>query len=121
MELHAAVVEDVAQLILDTKTHQPSKSMNNPEYHVLCELFLDADLAILGADWPTYQTYAQMIRKEYSHVPHEAYCAGRAKVLQSLTAKPHIFFTALFRDRFEAQARENTSAEVANLLQSKLL
>jgi predicted metal-dependent HD superfamily phosphohydrolase len=92
----------VEQIIFDTKTHTVG-SQNSVN-----ELFLDADLSILGMPTDVYVEYAQRIRKEYMQYSLEDYCTGRAKVLRSLVGKENIFFTQLFRDKFEAQARSNT-------------
>ena len=40
-------------------------------------LFLDMDIAILGAPWETYCAYASSIRAEYPHVVDPAFAAGR--------------------------------------------
>ncbi|TIR96796.1 MAG: hypothetical protein E5X19_12305, partial [Mesorhizobium sp.] len=46
-------------------------------------------------------------RREYGWVEEPIWRAGRAAVLTSFLARPHIFNTQSFRDRFEARAREN--------------
>jgi len=70
-------------------------------------LFLDMDLSILGAAPSAFDAYEAAVRREYGWVEEKAWRAGRAAVLQKFLARPHIFHTQAFRQRFEAQAREN--------------
>lgn len=79
-------------------------------------LFLDADLAVLGADAVTYDGYARNIRFEYSHMTDDAYRSGRAALLSGFLRRPHIYATAQGRQRFEERARHNLEREVAGLL-----
>ena len=55
------------------------------------------------------------MRREYAHVPDEAFRAGRAAILRDLLAKPHLFHTAYAREHWEASARGNAEREVAQL------
>lgn len=68
---------------------------------------VDADLAILGADPMRFQEYEHQIRQEYAWVPDNIFRQHRAALLEAFLARPHLFHTDLFRNRFEAQAREN--------------
>src|SRR5688572_10478198 len=77
-------VEKCKEQILATKTHQPSGDTDT-------NYFIDADLAILGADPGGYSHYASNIRKEYSHYPDPIYKAGRKKVLMYFLRMPQIF------------------------------
>nr|WP_310183727.1 hypothetical protein [Mesorhizobium sp. BE184] len=79
-------------------------------------LFLDMDLSILGASPEAFETYEQGVRKEYAWVPEPAWIAGRGAVLQNFLARPALFHTQEFRDRFEAQARENMARSLARLM-----
>lgn len=78
-------------------------------------LFLDMDLAVLGADPQTYAAYEQAVRQEYDWVPQSGWVAGRAAVLRGFLAREHIFHTPEFRARFEVRARENVRASLAAL------
>jgi len=98
----------VRALVLKTKHHLTEAD------DVAGQLFLDADLAILGVSASEYDRYAAQIRQEYSWVPELAYRAGRQAILSELLARPQIFGTAPFRDR-EAAARQNLAREIANL------
>ncbi|HEX7151302.1 MAG TPA: hypothetical protein VF618_07420 [Thermoanaerobaculia bacterium] len=103
----------VERLILATKTHAPGDLP--VETHVL----LDADLAILGAPRARYQQYIEGVRFEYAWVPEELFRSGRSGVLRAFLEKEHIFLTERFRERFEAQARENIAWELAGLGKEK--
>jgi predicted metal-dependent HD superfamily phosphohydrolase len=50
----------------------------------LGRMLADADLAILSAPWPQYQSYVDGVRKEYAHVPDELWRIGRTAVLNGL-------------------------------------
>ncbi|OHV86548.1 HD domain-containing protein [Mesorhizobium sp. ORS 3428] len=78
-------------------------------------LFLDMDLAILGADPDAFDAYEKAVRREYGWVEEPMWRAGRAAVLKSFLARPHIFHTDSFRRRFEAQARENLARSLQEL------
>ncbi|QHS62819.1 HD domain-containing protein [Chitinophaga agri] len=105
----AADIEGVMQLIRATKTHE--NPGNNPDI----DYFLDFDLSILSAPADTYNAYAQQIRAEYSIYEDEVYHAGRKKVLQHFLDLPSIYKTDLFRDKREAIARQNITAELQSL------
>lgn len=97
----------VAQIIA-TKSHTLSSDVDT-------NLFTDADLAILGQDWPTYHSYAQQVRREYAIYPDLLYKPGRRKVLQHFLGMERIFKTAHFYDLYEQKARTNLSRELAEL------
>jgi predicted metal-dependent HD superfamily phosphohydrolase len=99
----------VEQLILATQGHQSS-----PEDFDKC-VFLDADLAILGADPVAYQAYARSIRREYSWVSDLEYKAGRIRVLESFLQRDRLYFTDLMFDELESIARTNMKQEIAEL------
>lgn len=79
------------------------------------DLFLDCDLAILGAEPSVYDAYARGIRAEYEPVVGDAYAAGRSAFLQSLLARATLFRSGFFRERLETQARSNVAREAASL------
>jgi len=78
-------------------------------------LFTDADLAILGSDWKTYQQYAKAIRKEYHIYPNLLYQPGRKKVLEHFLSFDSIYKTEEFGSKFENQAIANLTKELQNL------
>lgn len=98
----------VNEMIIATKSHQ-----ENPNNDV--NLFIDADLSILGASRENYQEYIKQIRKEYSIYPDLLYRPGRKKVLNHFLDMPAIFKTAFFQERLEKPARENIAWELSIL------
>ena len=81
--------------------------------------FLDMDLAILGASEERFDIYEDQIRREYAHVPPDAYRKGRSAVLESFAARPLLYFTDWGRSRFEGPARANVSRSLARLAASE--
>jgi len=98
-------VAAVQRLVLATAGHEPS----GPDEAVL----LDADLAVLGADRPTYLAYVRAVRHEFAHVPDESWRAGRSDVLRSLLDLPRLFTPPM--RLLEASARENLTLELTSL------
>lgn len=95
-------LEKVAQWIIATKKHQPSKD------HDLNYL-LDIDLAILGNSPQRFSEYEQQIKNEYSWVEPELYKIKRAEVLNHFYQMQPLYQTEYFRDLFEARAKCNLS------------
>ncbi len=100
------IIDDVAQIILDTKHHQATG--NNQD----SQIFLDADLAILGADDIEYRFYAQKIQREYSWMSREQYRQGRTAVLGELLQREHIYHTPEMAAKLEEKARLNIRGEL---------
>jgi predicted metal-dependent HD superfamily phosphohydrolase len=106
-KIDAPVEKKVYDMILATAKHESS----DPETMV----FLDADMAILGADAEVYHDYAQKVRKEYSIYPDLLYNPGRRKFVESTLKRDKIFLTEAFQKKYEVQARINLTNEL-NLL-----
>jgi predicted metal-dependent HD superfamily phosphohydrolase len=109
LELPQAQVDRGATFIAATKKHQPTDDSFD------MALFLDADLAVLGAARARYRSYLHAIRREYAHVPENAYREGRIGVLKKFLRRAQIYFTPALRERFESAARENLAYEIALL------
>jgi predicted metal-dependent HD superfamily phosphohydrolase len=103
-----ARIEHCQAQILATKRHEAS---GDPD----TDLLTDADLAILGQPWPSYQVYAQQVRAEYKIYPDLLYKPGRKKVLRHFLDKVRIYKTAPFFERYEMAARANLTQELAAL------
>ena len=71
--------------------------------HVL----VDADLSILGALPARFREYEAQVRSEYAWVPDEMFRTTRAQILKELLDRSHLYSTAYFQERYEAQARRN--------------
>jgi predicted metal-dependent HD superfamily phosphohydrolase len=105
----AEVAAEVARLVGLTAGH--ATTADDPDGELLC----DADLAILASDDDRYAEYAAAIRREYAHVPEDAFRAGRQQVLQALLELPSIYRLPPLRDAWEAKARANLENELKTL------
>jgi len=106
----AEVAADVARLVGLTAGH--ATGPDDPDGELLC----DADLAILAADEERYAAYTAAVRREYAHVPDEAFRAGRAQVLTALLELPSIYRLGPPRAEWEAKARANLTEELKSLI-----
>lgn len=71
-------------------------------------LFLDCDMAILGAEPAAFDAYDRGITAEYSgRVPGWLFRLNRRRFLKGLLARDRIFLSDFFHDRYDAQARIN--------------
>ena len=75
----------------------------------------DLDLWRLAAPWNQFQQHALGIRHEYLHLVADeaAFWSARKAFYASMLAKPALFSTAYFRERFEAAARTNLERALA--------
>ncbi len=85
----------------------------DPSQGYATQLFLDADMAILGKPEDNYIEYKNKVRDEFGHIPAPLYKRGRRKFIESVLSKDTIYYTNYFRDLFNEQARANTTAENA--------
>lgn len=94
--------------ILATKGH-------NPGDDITTQLFIDADLAILGKPTQVYTEYSENLRKEFFIYTDKEYKAGRKKILKHFLAMDRIFKTEHFYNKYEKQARKNIESELSLL------
>ena len=109
--LDPSLVTRISQLIDVTDFRKP-RDDSDP----LAALMVDIDLAILSAPPVDYDAYTAAIRREYAHVPDEAFRKGRSAVMAGFLTKP-IYRTAFFTPR-ENQARDNITRELEQLAAS---
>lgn len=107
-----AQVEKVHALIMAT---QHGAAPINTLIDADTQRLLDIDLAILGASPERFAQYDRQVRAEYAWVPHAIYRAKRQEVLQGFLQRPHIYGSAEFTQRLEAQARTNLSSALSAL------
>jgi predicted metal-dependent HD superfamily phosphohydrolase len=107
--VHGWMTLRAVALIRATRGHEP------PDASFDSALFIDADLAILGADPERYRRYATDIRREHAHLSDDEYRLGRRTILERFLARTTIYHTDPMRDRLEARARANILAELADL------
>ena len=79
------------------------------------QVLVDADLSILGAQPTRFQEYEAQVRSEYGWVPEAMFRSARAKILKEFLGRPHLYSTAYFRERYEAQARRNLQHSLESL------
>ena len=73
-----------------------------------CALFLDLDLAVLGASPEDYAAYERGIAAEYLPLHGAAaYGAGRAAFLRGMLDRPRLFHTDRFHAALDGPARAN--------------
>ncbi|GAA2647517.1 HD domain-containing protein [Paractinoplanes durhamensis] len=101
------VASDVARLVGLTAGHATGD--DDPDGELLC----DADLAILASDDEAYAAYTAAIRREYAHVPDDAFKDGRAQVLKALLELPTIYRLEPLRAQWESKARANLERELS--------
>lgn len=106
MKLPKAFGKRVFHFIIATQHHVvPS----DPD----ARLIGDVDLAILGQPADRFDDYERRIRQEHAHVAANDFRAARAAILRDLLARPHVYSTEHFRERYEAQARANLERALA--------
>ena len=76
----------------------------------------DLDLWRLASPWEAFQQHALGIRHEYLHLVTDepAFWAARNAFYESMLAKPRLFATDYFVDRFEETARSNMRRALAD-------
>jgi predicted metal-dependent HD superfamily phosphohydrolase len=101
---------EVARLVGLTAGHATGE--DDPDGELLC----DADLAVLASDEDKYAEYTAAIRREYAHVPEDAFRDGRSQVLKALLELPSIYRLEQLRTRWEEKARANLRRELDEVL-----
>lgn len=77
-------------------------------------VLVDVDLAILGESPERFDEYETQIRGEYSWVPEFIFERERKRILREFLARPAIFNTTLFRERYESRARDNLQRSISH-------
>lgn len=95
----------IAHVIEMTKRHDQGEAAGD------AALFLDMDMAILGAPWDEYRAYAAGVRAEYAHIVDPAFAAGRGAWLAAQLERPRIFRTDLYESEIGQTARDNMKWE----------
>jgi len=79
------------------------------------EILVDVDLSILGAAPERFDQYERQVREEYAWVPDFLFRRERKAILKEFLARPQIFSSTHFRDRYEQQARSNIERSLKRL------
>jgi predicted metal-dependent HD superfamily phosphohydrolase len=109
------LAERVARVIEMTKKHHEGEADGD------AALFLDMDIAILGAAWETYCAYAVGIRAEYPHINHAAFAGGRGAFLQRQLERTRTFRTDVYESELGAVARANMSWEAEEMRRGRMV
>lgn len=102
------IVNRVEDLIMATYGHEYSADQ-------LKNLMIEADVAIIGSDFETYQKYAQNCRSEYGMYPDDIYNPARKEALSHFLSRKDLFVSEKFKEKFEANARKNLQWEIDQL------
>ena len=81
------------------------------------EVMVDVDLAILGQEEERFAEYEVQIRQEYAWVSASVFASKRAEILEGFLARPRLFHTDMFHDRYEQRARKNLESSISRLKQ----
>lgn len=111
-------ISDACEAIRLT-THRPEDYCEwiakGPAKREEIEWFLDADMAILGEIPARYDAYRAAVRREYGMFSDEEFRQGRRTFLEGALSRKALFHSDWFRDRFQRQATDNLSKELASL------
>ena len=77
------------------------------------QLMVDIDLASLSRAPEIFDHNSELIRQEFPHVPESDFLRGREQMLGRFLQRPRIYYTDVFHDRDEKQARINLQRVIA--------
>lgn len=120
LDVHEDIALRASVLVMATADHTTIDPKRFPDYFARdMEIFLDADMSILGAPPEEYALYARGIKEEYSEKYTGAsvtrYREGRITFLTELLGRKKLFLTKSAQKQFEQQARENIAWEIGML------
>ena len=99
---------NVHRLIMVTTHREPPATLDE-------SFIVDIDLSSFGLPWEEFLRDSIAVREEFLHVPDAEFYPRHRKFVESLVARPAFCFTEFFRDRYEAQARENIERLLARI------
>ncbi|HYD88500.1 MAG TPA: hypothetical protein VEA80_13575 [Vitreimonas sp.] len=109
------LAERVARAIEMTKMHHEGDAEGD------AALFLDMDIAVLGAPWEAYCAYAAGIRAEYPHINDAAFAAGRGAFLEKQLERPRTFRTDVYENERGETARANMRWEAEEMRRGRMV
>lgn len=92
-------IETVVDLILATIHDSPP---TDPDRQFIC----DIDLSSFGCPWECFLRDSAAVKAEFPGTDAEYY-RGKTAFLENMLARPRIFNSDFFHERYEQQAREN--------------
>ena len=90
-------------------------TQNHHSDDIETQYFLDADMAILGSDASQYSEYLKALKIEYKSIPKMLYNRGRKRFIMATLAADKIYQSEYFHQRYEKQARNNLTNEMARI------
>lgn len=109
------LAERVGRVIEMTKDHASGAASGDEA------LFLDMDIAILGAPWEQYCAYAAGIRAEYPHVVDPAFAGGRGAFLAKQLERGRTFRTDMYEHELGETARANMRWELEEMRRGRMV
>lgn len=105
---NAEQAQRVADLILITRTHQPTHGPDD-------SWMIDIDLSIFCQPLSRVFEYERQIRQEYDWVDEVVYREKRSEILTAFLSRPRLYQTDHFNQKHEPQARLHLAALIAHL------
>ncbi len=92
--------QNVCNMILIT-THKVTPTRNDEK------LLVDVDLSSFALPWEQFKKDSENVRHEFFNKSDQDFYSGHMKFMQSLLDRPSFFSSDFFREKYEANAREN--------------
>lgn len=108
MGMASNILQRVRELILDTKHNRKPETLAG-------QFMVDIDLSGMGQSQERFDEDGRNIRIEYGHVDDLTFNKGRIALFERLLARPAIYFTTPFHDRYESAARANMTHTIQRL------
>lgn len=105
MGLDTGFARQAKDLIIATASHKATGDQTT-------DLFIDADMSILGVPIEKYKQYVQQVYQEYAIIPD--FAAKRKRFLEKFVHTDRIFITSFFHKLYEDSARYNIHQEINN-------
>jgi predicted metal-dependent HD superfamily phosphohydrolase len=109
------LAERVARVVEMTRKHHEGEADGD------AALFLDMDIAILGAPWEHYCAYAAGVRREFAHYPDGAFAAGRWGWLEKQLERARSFRTDVYESELGELARANMRWELEEMRRGRMV
>ncbi len=99
-DLSPDFIEQVCRLILATRHRFPVERLDE-------QYVVDIDLSGFGLPWNEFVRDSESVRAEMTNQTDEDFLTAHRAFLSMLLSRESIYFTPLFRDLYESQARNN--------------
>ena len=109
-----ATLKRAEAIILATAGHDIPEDVD-PELARDIALFLDMDLAILGAPEAEFDAYDRAIHTEFAAIPDEVFLPRRRRIMAGFLERDRLYRTDQFHQSHDAPARANLRRLLARL------